>query len=141
MDPVSSSMTFLSDIYLARQILIPAAPLIWLMRELIGNSDGFTSSLDTHEARGRSLGSESANCGSLQYNCGRTNGFLFGKVGRFPCVWEEYSCGLVSQYTYEHTRTWFWKFCWPLTWIANAAVWLVTGFIRYQVYRVFLPRP
>lgn len=28
---------FLSDIYLTRQILIPAVSLIWLIRELIGN--------------------------------------------------------------------------------------------------------
>jgi hypothetical protein len=32
---------FLYDIYLTRQILIPAASLIWLIRELIGNPDGF----------------------------------------------------------------------------------------------------
>jgi hypothetical protein len=42
------------------------------------------SSLDMHEARGRFLGSESANCGSLQYDCGRTTGFLFGEVARSP---------------------------------------------------------
>jgi hypothetical protein len=68
-------MTFLYDIYLTRQILIPAASLIRLIRELIGNPDGFQNSLGTHEARGRSLGSESANCGSLKHDCGRTNGF------------------------------------------------------------------
>jgi hypothetical protein len=33
---------FLYDIYLTRQILIPAAWLIWLIRELIGNPDGFS---------------------------------------------------------------------------------------------------
>jgi hypothetical protein len=82
-------MTFLYDIYLTRQILIPAASLIWLIRELIGNPDGFQSSFDMHEARGRSLGLESANCGSLQYDCGRANGFLFGEVARVPCVCEE----------------------------------------------------
>jgi hypothetical protein len=45
-------MPFLYDIYLTRQILIPAASLIWLVRELIGNSGGFKSSLDRHEPRG-----------------------------------------------------------------------------------------
>jgi hypothetical protein len=59
-------MTFLYDIYLTRQVLIPGASLIWLIRELIGKPDGFQSLLDMHEARGRSLGSELANCGSLQ---------------------------------------------------------------------------
>jgi hypothetical protein len=82
-------MTFLYDIYLTRQILIPAACLIWLICELIGNPDGFQSSLDPHEVRGRSLGFELASCGSLQYDCGRTKGFLFGEVRRVPSVFEE----------------------------------------------------
>ena len=77
-------MTFLYDIYLTRQILIPAASLIWLIRELISDPDGFQSSLD--EARGRALKSESANCDYLQYDCGRTNGFLYGEVARSPVL-------------------------------------------------------
>ena len=32
---------FLSDIYLTGQMLIPPASLIWLIRELIANPDGF----------------------------------------------------------------------------------------------------
>jgi hypothetical protein len=77
-------MTFLYDIYLTRQILIPAASLIRLIRELIGNPDGFQNSLDTHEARGRSLGSESANCGSLQYDYGRRNGLSVWRSREVP---------------------------------------------------------